>query len=125
LLLEDDQDIREMVSIALCSEGYLVTEAADGAAGTAALLAGVVCDVVVLDLVMPLMDGAGFLDWKSESAFAEVPAVVFSSTLPSVRLEGYAGVVSVVTKLDGLETLLAAILGALTAARRATPGSFQ
>jgi two-component system chemotaxis response regulator CheY len=114
LVVDDTEDIREMVSIALSTEGYSVTEAADGALARAALLAGIAFDVIVLDLLMPIMDGAHFLEWKCGSAFADLPVVIFSSTTPSVRLEGYAGVVEVVAKLDGLTVLLASIVVALT-----------
>jgi CheY-like chemotaxis protein len=109
LLIEDNADIREAMAIVLSSEGYSITETADGSLGLEALLAQGPFDVIVLDLVMPVMDGGTFLDRKSNSAFAEVPVVICSSTMPSVQLVGYAGVVSVVTKLDGPAALLDAV----------------
>jgi CheY-like chemotaxis protein len=109
LLIEDNADIREAMAIVLSSEGYSVTETADGSLGLEALLAQGPFDVIVLDLVMPVMDGGTFLDRKSNCAFAEVPVVICSSTMPSVQLVGYAGVVSVVTKLDGPAALLGAV----------------
>ena len=60
LLAEDHPTMREAVRMVLAGEGYRVTEAADGAAALAAI-AEAVPDVIVLDLHMPVMDGAEVL----------------------------------------------------------------
>lgn len=56
LLIEDDELIRESLSIGLEDGGYTVTLAADGKEGTA-LLDKIVVDLVITDLVMPEMEG--------------------------------------------------------------------
>jgi hypothetical protein len=48
------------------------------------------------------MDGPTFLAQKARSAHAAIPVVIFSSS-PSIRLEGFGDVVSVVPKRDGIE----------------------
>jgi len=60
LIVEDDQYIREMYALLLRKDGYEVTEAPDGAVGLAEADQGGF-DVILLDLMMPQMDGLGFL----------------------------------------------------------------
>jgi two-component system OmpR family response regulator len=56
LLVEDDGEIRDLLSTFLCREGYAVEGAADAAAMDAAL-ARTTPDLVVLDLMLPGEDG--------------------------------------------------------------------
>jgi DNA-binding response OmpR family regulator len=56
LLVDDDPHIRKLVSVLFEREGFTVTEAGDGVAALAQL-ATVSVDLVVLDLMMPTMDG--------------------------------------------------------------------
>jgi len=60
LVVEDDQVHREVVAEILTGEGYLVEVAASGEAGLAAARAAPP-DVLVLDLLLPGMDGASVL----------------------------------------------------------------
>ena len=60
LVVEDDSAIRRAVTDALKFHGYAVREAPDGRAGLDAALAGEV-DLVLLDLLMPRMDGLSVL----------------------------------------------------------------
>ena len=55
LLVEDDADIREGVRILLESENYQVTEADNGSRGLELLTEDT--DLVILDIMMPQMDG--------------------------------------------------------------------
>lgn len=60
LIVEDDQFIREMYTLILEKAGYSVTQAPDGQVGlTEAKKGGFAC--ILLDLMMPQMDGLGFL----------------------------------------------------------------
>ena len=56
LMIEDDIRLANMVSEYLRQSGYEVTHAADGASGLAALEAAVP-DLIILDLMLPDMDG--------------------------------------------------------------------
>ena len=56
LLVDDDAHIREVMRFALEKAGHQVTEAADGAAAFA-LVQQRSFDLVVLDIVMPELDG--------------------------------------------------------------------
>jgi CheY-like chemotaxis protein len=61
LVVDDDGPTRAMLCDVLGDEGYEVSEAADGAAGLAALRAMSQPCVVLVDLVMPPPDGVEFL----------------------------------------------------------------
>ena len=57
LLVEDDPRIREALRLALADEGYHVLEAATGEQALDRLAGGPEPDVVLLDLMLPGMDG--------------------------------------------------------------------
>jgi two-component system, OmpR family, response regulator MprA len=61
LVVDDDRAIRETLRVALEDEGYRVAEAGDGAQALALLRAAPDPYVVLLDLRMPMFDGAGLL----------------------------------------------------------------
>ncbi|MFC9515412.1 response regulator [Nocardiaceae bacterium NPDC056970] len=56
LLIEDDDNLRDALSLALHRYGHVVTAAASGEAGLAALADGSP-DIVVLDVMLPGVDG--------------------------------------------------------------------
>jgi CheY-like chemotaxis protein len=61
LVVDDDDLIRETVTAALEDDGYIVTEARDGAAALNILYACSEPMVILLDLRMPKLDGAEVL----------------------------------------------------------------
>ena len=113
LLVEDDDDIRGALSSLLQFDGYQVVEAANGQLALNELNASSDFRVVILDLAMPVMDGATFLEHKSRSAQADVPVVIFSSSSFD-GLEKCADVCCKVRKMDGTEKLFPAIQRAMT-----------
>ena len=61
LIVDDDEGIRESVRLAMEEEGYEVAEASDGSAALDFLQASQGRWLVLLDQLMPVMDGTGFL----------------------------------------------------------------
>ncbi len=61
LIVDDDSAIRDTLREALEDEGYRVNEAADGIAGLEILRASQENMVVLLDQLMPKLDGVGVL----------------------------------------------------------------
>ncbi len=57
LIVDDDPDIRRLIGILLEKEGYSVTEAADGTHAVEAVRADPTISLVLLDIMMPEMDG--------------------------------------------------------------------
>jgi len=80
LIVEDDQDLRTILRMQLLSEGFEVSEACDGAEGYAAVQAD--CpDFVILDLMMPVMDGFGFLKRvRSSQTLVELPIMILTAS---------------------------------------------
>ena len=79
LVVDDDAGFRELMRRVLEREGYTVTEAGNGRAGLAQLrehLAG----VILLDLMMPVMDGWEFRRvQQADPLLASVPTIVLSA----------------------------------------------
>lgn len=61
LLIDDEQDFRELIARALRRRGWEVSEAGDGRSGLSAALAADF-DVVICDVRMPGVDGFAFLE---------------------------------------------------------------
>jgi CheY-like chemotaxis protein len=60
LVVDDDADIREVMQTILESEGYVVLLAADGEDALAMLRTGVRPSLILLDMMMPHMNGLEF-----------------------------------------------------------------
>ena len=108
MIVDDNADLRDALGMLLRSEGHHVVEAANGQLALDLLVSGAKVDVIILDLMMPVMDGATFLARKARTVQAGVPVMIFSSA-PSSGVEGFAGVLEVVPKLEGIGELLAAL----------------
>lgn len=79
LVVEDDDDIRNTLAELLEGEGYEVSSAADGRQGLERALEQMP-DVILLDLMMPVMNGWEFREeQKRDPAIAGVPVVVVSA----------------------------------------------
>ena len=79
LVIDDDPDMREIERTALSCEGHEVMVAANGRAGLEALTERRPC-VILLDLMMPVMDGLTFLAERMKRQVAtDVPVVCVSA----------------------------------------------
>src|SRR5262245_58040872 len=79
LIIEDDEDIRESLQEVLEAEGFVVVPAGNGREGLDALSQSEPC-VIVLDLMMPVMNGWEFLEARrTQSLATEVPVIVVSA----------------------------------------------
>jgi CheY-like chemotaxis protein len=83
LVVEDDPATREMLRRMLERDGWAVAEAPDGQVGLAHVAAAPP-DLVLLDLMMPEMDGFGFVErLRSEPAWREIPVLVVTAKDPT------------------------------------------
>lgn len=79
-IVEDDLDTREMIGRFLQMEGYAVETAANGRQALERLDAGTRACVILLDLMMPVMDGWEFRRQQvSHATCADIPVIVFSA----------------------------------------------
>ena len=79
LIIEDDPDLRDALSELLSGEGYAVATAAEGEEGLERLHASPRPSLVLLDLMLPNMDGFEFrVRQLGDPEVADIPVVVFS-----------------------------------------------
>ena len=80
LVVEDDEAIRGLVSDVLRDDGYQVAEAANGVEALEQLRRARP-DLIVLDLMMPVMDGWAFVEECRVQAYCtDVPIIVTSAS---------------------------------------------
>jgi CheY-like chemotaxis protein len=96
LVVEDDADIREALAITLQSGGYEVGTAAHGREALDQLRHGRRADLIVLDLMMPIMDGWQFRrEQQGDPRLAAIPVVIVSADgsvekkATAIAAEGY------------------------------------
>jgi len=88
LIVEDDSDIRAVLAEALELEGYEVSLAADGAQALR-IARERAPDLILLDLMMPVMDGWSFRAAQlADCELADIPLVVVSA-VGADRLAGF------------------------------------
>jgi DNA-binding response OmpR family regulator len=79
LIVEDNVDSREMLSLLLRHEGYSVVEASDGKTGLALAIVEVP-DLIITDLNMPGLSGAEMIaQLRAKEDFRELPILVISA----------------------------------------------
>lgn len=107
LIIEDDLAIREALAQLLQFEGYEVREANNGQEGLDLLPTLKDPCLVLLDLMMPVMDGWEFLSKKqNDSAIAAVPVLVVSAVEEAGITTGSVGIIK---KPIEFEVLLEAV----------------
>ena len=90
VVVEDDEDTRELLKTVLQRRGYRVVTAADGLDGLDLLRATDAICFVLLDLFMPRMDGFGLLRAIiDDPRLAEVP-ICLSTSAPDAAPVGMA-----------------------------------
>jgi CheY-like chemotaxis protein len=76
LIIDDDRDIREVLGELLIEEGFEVEAAWNGESALERLQSGFRADVIVLDIMMPIMDGLTFRAvQRRHAAFADIPVI--------------------------------------------------
>ena len=113
LVVEDEYAIASIVSEILEDEGYRVLSAVNGQQGLERLAAQPV-DLVLLDFMMPILDGPGmFAAMQADPKLRPIP-VVFMTSLEEAKLRrrctGYAGFLRKPFAIDALPTVIASVL---------------
>jgi len=80
LVIEDDSDLRESLSQALRDYGFAVTPASNGQQALELLRTGTRPSVILLDLMMPVLNGWELRDaLREDPALAGIPQLVISA----------------------------------------------
>jgi signal transduction histidine kinase/DNA-binding response OmpR family regulator len=110
LVIDDNNDVRAYLRSVL-KDQYHVSEAVDGKSGLS-LARKTVPDIVVCDVMMPVMDGLTFTrELKSHTATSHIPVILLTArSLDEQMAEGYeTGADSYITKPFSAKVLLARI----------------
>lgn len=106
LVVEDEQELREVMQEALEFNGYTVVAASNGVEALNKLPAIESPCLVILDLLMPEMDGWDFFaQMRQHPAFATVPVIVHTSA----PAQAPAGATRVLQKPLKFERLLSVV----------------
>ncbi len=112
MVVEDDDDIREAVTMLLEGQGYTAEPHENAVEALETLRQGALPDVILLDLNMPQMDGWEFrVRQKRDPAWASIPVVAFSadSSAKAAAIDAHAYMTKPVDPqalLDTIERLL-------------------
>jgi two-component system, chemotaxis family, chemotaxis protein CheY len=86
LVVEDDKGIREVLQMALELDGYEVVSAKNGQEALDYLDKGRLPQLILLDLMMPVMNGWEFLERVDESpAYKKLPVIIVSAYCEKAR----------------------------------------
>ncbi|MEW6271801.1 MAG: response regulator [Thermodesulfobacteriota bacterium] len=94
LLVDDNAEILEILSLLLENEGYEVGTARDGAEALRRLHDGCHPGLIILDLSMPVMDGWAFRRAQMDDpALRDIPTIIYSASstqrgLDALRVAG-------------------------------------
>jgi CheY-like chemotaxis protein len=104
LLVEDDDDMRMDLAELLRAEGFEVEVAAHGAEALAMLRTTDPPDVILLDLMMPTMDGWAFrAEQRADARLCAIPVLVLTAAaLADIRELGAAAYLSKPIQLERL-----------------------
>lgn len=109
LVVEDDAAIRDSVEECLAAEGHVTASVANGAEALEWLEREPAPDLVILDLVMPVMNGAELMErLRADLRLATIPVVLMTAAMSSPRV-AIPSAVAVLPKPFDLEALLAAV----------------
>jgi two-component system response regulator MprA len=111
LVVDDDLDIRDALQDVFELEGYAVLLAADGLEAMERLRQGEPRpQLILLDLMMPRMDGFAFREaLRHEVAYSDIPVLVASADLDVREAAGNLGVAGYLRKPLDLPSLLSAV----------------
>jgi two-component system, chemotaxis family, chemotaxis protein CheY len=106
LVVEDDLDVRDALAQVLSEEGYAVVTARDGVEALELLAdpRSQFC-LIILDVLMPRLDGAQFLD-QARASLRRTPVLLFSAGQISPDLLSHACVVGIIPKPVDVSSLL-------------------
>ncbi len=115
LVVDDDRALRGLFTAVLRAQGYEVSSAEDGALAQQAV-AATRPDIVVIDYLMPVLDGLEFLTWLKDSPYAKTQTIVLSAVDSPAYTEKFlaAGACRVLRKpiaIDALQQAVAEVAG--------------
>ena len=109
LLVEDHADTRAATALLLEDRGYVVTTAENGREALRRLRGGDRPDLILLDLMMPVLDGWSFLDLYRQLPGPHAPVIVITAAAREARSAVAHAVEEVVPKPFSVDKVLALV----------------
>ena len=110
LVVDDEWEIRATLCELLEDEGYTVAQASNGSEALALLERGPLPAVILLDLMMPVMDGAAFRQRQLEvPRWAAIPVIILSASGGIAEKARQLAVASFLQKPMDVERLFAVL----------------
>lgn len=107
LVVEDDTSIRELLVELLESEGYSVASAINGLEGLKYLQTEGAPDLILIDLMMPVMDGYSFrTEQLKNEQWSKIPTVVMSAEANAKEKMKNFNITAFLSKPVELDTIL-------------------
>lgn len=108
MVIEDDDDIRELMKAMLEAEGYYLVTASNGAEGFALLSQIPKPCMILLDMMMPIMDGWTFSEEaKKNSRYQSIPLLAVTAFAEQISSKDrFYGVLKKPIRLDLLLDLV-------------------
>ena len=89
MVVEDDADLRGLIADVLEADGHHVVQAANGREALELLVGGVQPNLILLDLMMPVLSGPELLElFQDDERLAALPVVVVSAFADSGNVRG-------------------------------------
>jgi DNA-binding response OmpR family regulator len=82
LIIDDDHDFREIIAIYLSEAGYAVFSASNGEEAKQQLQL-ISPDLIILDMIMPVLDGMAFLHWLQQVKKQKIPILALTGLYKS------------------------------------------
>lgn len=113
LIVDDDDEQRDLLAAVLATRGYACATAANGLEALAYLRHSAPdVSLVLLDLVMPIMDGWQFLTERGEDPrLANIPVILISGRVPAPMTSAAVGLAGHVERPFDVEKLVSMIAG--------------
>ena len=107
LIIEDDDGVRDALAAILREEGYVAEIANDGAAAMRRLAARPLPALILLDLMMPQMDGIDFRTRQlADPELRKIPVIIISARPDVARQAAKLGADAFLQKPMSFEELL-------------------
>lgn len=119
LVVDDDDDIREVMQEVLTTEGFRVDVAKDGLDALSKLEVEAPPPLILLDMMMPRMDGEAFLkELRGKPALADADVVIISGNAAAREKACNLQAVACLMKPFELDELLGLVRGLTRSAGR-------
>ncbi len=110
MVVDDEADIRSMIRLALELRGYHILEASDGEDALQKLRDGARPRLILLDLMMPGLNGWGFREQQlADPELAEIPVLIFTGDTRVTQKVLELGAAGYVQKPIGFHSLQAVV----------------